>query len=73
MTYFILIAFCAVILLAYIFDISAGRTKIPGVILLILTGMIIGYLSSFWGLDLPDMTVPLSVMGTLGLILIVLE
>ena len=73
MTYFILIAFCCVILLAYIFDITAGHTKIPGVILLILTGMAIGYLSSFWKLDLPDMEVPLYVMGTLGLILIVLE
>jgi Kef-type K+ transport system membrane component KefB len=72
-TYFVLIAFCVIILLAYIFDITARHTKIPGVILLILTGMAISYLASFWGLDLPDMSAMLPVMGTLGLILIVLE
>lgn len=73
MTYYVLIAFCVIILLAYIFDITAKHTKIPGVILLILTGMAINYLASFWKIDVPNLSGMLPVMGTLGLILIVLE
>ena len=73
MTYHVLIAFCVVILLAYIFDISAKHTKIPGVILLILTGMAINYLASSWKIGIPDMSGLLPIMGTLGLILIVME
>jgi potassium/hydrogen antiporter len=73
MTYYVLIAFCVIILLAYIFDITSKYTKIPGVILLILTGMAIHYFASFWKIGIPDMSGLLPVMGTLGLILIVLE
>jgi len=73
MTYYVLIAFCVIILLAYIFDITSKHTKIPSVILLILTGMAINYFASFWMIGIPDMSRLLPVMGTLGLILIVLE
>lgn len=73
MTYYVLIAFCIVILLAYIFDITAKYSKIPGVILLILTGMAIKYFAVFFNFALPDMSGTLPIMGTLGLILIVLE
>jgi hypothetical protein len=38
MTFYVLIAFCVAFLLAYIFDITAKHSKIPGVILLILKG-----------------------------------
>ena len=73
MTYYVLIAFCVVILLAYIFDITAKYSKIPGVILLILTGMAINYFAQFSNIAIPDMSGMLPIMGTLGLILIVLE
>jgi Kef-type K+ transport system membrane component KefB len=73
MTYYVLIAFCVIILLAYIFDVTAKHTKIPGVILLILTGMAINYLADFLKISIPNMSGLLPVMGTLGLILIVLE
>lgn len=73
MTYYVLIAFCVIILLAYIFDITAKYTRVPGVILLIATGMFINYLSSSFHIGIPDMSGLLPIMGTLGLILIVLE
>ena len=73
MTYYVLIAFCVIILLAYIFDITAKYTRIPGVILLIATGMFINYLASSFKIGIPDMSGMLPIMGTLGLILIVLE
>lgn len=73
MTYYVLIAFCVIILLAYIFDITAKYTRVPGVILLIATGMFINYLASSFHIGIPDMSGLLPIMGTLGLILIVLE
>jgi Kef-type K+ transport system membrane component KefB len=72
-TYYVLIAFCFVILLAYVFDITSKYTKIPGVILLIVSGIGINLLESFFKIGIPDMSRLLPVIGTLGLILIVLE
>lgn len=73
MTYYILIAFCAAILMAYLFDVTSKQTKIPGVLLLILTGMAMKSVVDFYGFQIPEINVILPVMGTLGLVLIVLE
>jgi potassium/hydrogen antiporter len=73
MTYYVLIAFCVIILLAYLFEITAKYTRIPGVILLIATGMFINYLDSSFRIGIPDMSGLLPIMCALGLILIVLE
>jgi potassium/hydrogen antiporter len=73
MTYTLLIALCIIVILSYIFDITSKYSKIPGVILLILTGMAIHYLLDYLTISLPNMKNLLPVMGTLGLILIVLE
>jgi NhaP-type Na+/H+ or K+/H+ antiporter len=73
MTSYLLIIFCLMVLMAYIFDITAKSTRIPGVILLILSGMVMNYLASVFGIRIPNLSVLLPLMGTLGLILIVLE
>ena len=73
MTYYILIALCVVIIFSYIFELSAKYTKIPGVILLIFTGMLIHSLTDNFNIKIPDLSVLLPIMGTIGLILIVLE
>lgn len=73
MTYYILIAFCIMILLAYFFDITAKYSKIPGVLMLILTGIGINHLAGYFSIYIPEIAKMLPVMGTLGLILIVLE
>lgn len=73
MTYYVLIAFCVIIILAYTFDITAKYSKVPGVILLILTGMAIKHFTPLFNITVPDVSEILPVMGTLGLILIVLE
>ncbi|KQC06098.1 MAG: hypothetical protein APR62_08355 [Smithella sp. SDB] len=73
MIYHVLISFCAVILLAYFFEITSKHTKIPGVLLLILTGMAINSLVKFYHFKLPEIEGILPFMGTLGLVLIVLE
>jgi len=73
MTYYILIALCVIVIFSYIFELSAKYTKIPGVILLIVTGMLINSLIDNFNIKIPDLSVLLPIMGTIGLILIVLE
>lgn len=73
MTYYIIIAFCVIILLAYLFDVTSRKTKIPGVLLLVLTGMAIKSTDSYFNFEISQIDVILPVMGTVGLILIVLE
>lgn len=73
MTTSIIITFCVLILLAYFFDISSAKTRIPTVILLLLMGWAIRQLTVFLSITIPDLTPILPVLGTVGLILIVLE
>jgi len=73
MTYYILIALCVIVIFSYIFELSAKYTKIPGVILLIFTGMLINSLTDNFNIQVPDLSMLLPLMGTIGLILIVLE
>ncbi len=69
----IIISICVLLLLAYLFDISSPYTKIPSVILLLLLGWLGKNLSLTIGLELPDFSGLLPLLGTIGLILIVLE
>ncbi len=73
MSYYILISLCVIILIAYFFEITSRITRIPGVILLIILGMALNYFFRVIGFTLPDFSLLLPVMGTLGLVLIVLE
>ncbi len=69
----ITITLCILMLLAYIFDITSSKTKIPAVILLLVLGYVVKEASLLLGLNLPDLSSILPVLGTVGLILIVLE
>lgn len=73
MTTAIIITICLLILAAYIFDITSSKTKIPSVILLLLMGWGVRQLSISTGLFIPNLTPVLPILGTIGLILIVLE
>ncbi len=73
MTKTIIIIICCLFLVAYLFDLTSSKTKIPSVILLLLLGWIIKQISIFLELQIPDMTSILPILGTFGLILIVLE
>ena len=64
---------CSLLLVAYLFDVTAGRTRIPAVILLLALGLTVQYVLRWLHISLPDLTVALPVLGTVGLILIVLE
>lgn len=73
MTTTIIISFCLLLLLAYVFDLSASKTKIPSVILLLLLGWTVKQFTLLFGFHLPDISGLLPVLGTVGLVLIVLE
>jgi len=62
------------IIFSYLFDAFARKTKFPSVILLMVTGILLRFIISFSGYDnfeFLDNLIP--VLGTIGLILIVLE
>lgn len=61
------------LLIAYVFDLTAYKTKIPSVILLLLLGWAVKQLTVWFDIKLPDFSPILPVLGTMGLILIVLE
>ncbi len=69
----IIITICVLLLLAYVFDLSAARTRIPSVILLLLLGWVVRQLSVWFDVHIPDISGSLPILGTVGLILIVLE
>lgn len=73
MNYVIIAIVCVLLLLAYIFTISASKTKIPSVILLLILGWAVRQLTDIFHLVLPDLNPLLPLLGTIGLILIVLE
>lgn len=73
MTVTIIITFCVLLLIAYVFDLTSSKTKIPSVILLLLLGWGARQLADLLFIQLPDLSEILPILGTLGLILIVLE
>lgn len=73
MNFAIIITLCSLLLIAYVFSITSPKTKIPSVILLLLLGWIVRQLSVFFNLSIPSLTPLLPILGTVGLILIVLE
>ena len=73
MTITIIITFCVLLLIAYVFDLTSSKTKVPSVILLLLLGWTVRQLTKWFDIQLPDFSLVLPVLGTVGLILIVLE
>lgn len=69
----LIIAVCTLLVIAYLFDRSAARTRIPSVILLLGLGWVLQQFTGLLPFTLPDLQPVLPVLGTIGLILIVLE
>jgi len=73
MTTAIIITLCTLLLLAYVFEFTSSKTKIPSVILLLLLGWGVRQLSQLFNINIPSLAPLLPILGTIGLILIVLE
>ena len=70
----ILIVLPLLVVFSYLFDAIARKTKFPSVILLMFTGIIIRAITNLYGFtDLSFLDKVIPVLGTVGLILIVLE
>ena len=69
----LIIVLCLLILIAYAFDLSSKHTKIPTVIILIIMGYSINQAIVFFEITIPNLDMLLPILGTVGLILIVLE
>ena len=73
MTVGIILTLCILVLLAYVFDFTSAKTKIPSVILLLGLGYLVKQLCTLFNIELFNLGGVLPVLGTIGLILIVLE
>ncbi len=62
-----------IIIISYLFNLVASRYSIPSVLLLIVLGVALKGLVSATGMETPELTPILEVLGTIGLIMIVLE
>jgi hypothetical protein len=72
-TYEVLILLSVLVIFSYLFDIFSRKTKVPTVLLLLATGVGLHLLGDAFRLKSIDFTGILPLLGTIGLILIVLE
>lgn len=72
-TYTTLIILSGLVIFSYLFDLIAGKTKIPSVVLLLLLGISIKQVVEYFSIPMINFSVILPTLGTLGLILIVFE
>ncbi len=73
MTTAVIVSLCTVLLIAYAFDLTSAKTRVPSVILLLVTGYIVRRVSESFNVQVPNLEPLLPIFGTIGLILIVLE
>lgn len=72
-TYSILFAVCGLVILSYFFSILNRLTRIPSVLLLLGTGMLLRYFADKSGETIEIPATLVEFLGTIGLIMIVLE
>ncbi|HEY0977741.1 MAG TPA: cation:proton antiporter [Flavobacteriales bacterium] len=71
--YNVLTFLSGLIIFSYLFDLFAKRTRVPSVLLLLATGMVLRALADHWNFRLFDVQRILPALGNVGLILIVFE
>lgn len=71
--YTVLFTFCGLIILSYLFSVLNRATRIPSVLLLLGTGILLRYLSGIMGFTFHIPPALIEMIGTVGLIMIVLE
>jgi hypothetical protein len=72
-TYSILTVLCVLVIFSYFFDLFARKTNVPSVLLLLGLGVGLRFVSNELEIPVMDFTAVLPILGTVGLILIVLE
>jgi cell volume regulation protein A len=69
----IILALSAIVIAAYVFDIVGRRARLPSVVLLLVSGIVMRWVLDGIGWTMPYLGQLLPVLGTVGLVLIVLE
>ncbi len=69
----LIIVLSLLVLISYAFDLFSSRFKIPSILLLLLLGGLARQATGYFGVQVPYITTILPTLGTLGLVLIVLE
>ena len=69
----IILFLCSLILFAYFLDLSSSLTRIPSVLSFLFLGLLLKEGVKIAGLEIPDLEGVLPIVGTVGLVLIVLE
>ena len=72
-THIIIILLSCIVILSYLFNLASRITKVPAVLLLISTGIGIKYLSKYYGYVEQDVDKLVKILGTVGLIMIIME
>ncbi|SHK68821.1 cation:proton antiporter [Hymenobacter psychrotolerans] len=72
-SYTILIGLSIAVILSYLFDVVARATKVPSVLMLLLTGIALRQAADYFDFALGIPQVVLEIFGVIGLIMIVLE
>ncbi|GAB2787373.1 NhaP-type Na+/H+ or K+/H+ antiporter [Hymenobacter luteus] len=72
-SYFILIGLSLAVILSYLFDLAARATKVPSVLMLLLSGIALRQAADYVDFTLHIPKVVLEIFGIIGLIMIVLE
>ncbi|UOG73019.1 cation:proton antiporter [Hymenobacter tibetensis] len=72
-SYSILIGLSVAVILSYLFDVVARATRVPSVLMLLLTGIALRQAADYFNFALDIPTVVLEIFGIIGLIMIVLE
>ncbi len=73
MSNIILLTITLLLLISYAFELTSERTRIPNVLLLLFIGLVLKELALYFNFTLFNFSPLLPILGTLGLILIVLE
>ena len=69
----VLIALAAIVIVSYLFNLLAKKTRIPSVLMLLGTGIILGAFGKYFDFPQPNVQPSLEILGSIGLIMIVLE
>lgn len=72
-SYTLIALLCILVILSYAYSVLSKTTNIPSVLLLLGTGIAARIAADYWNLDIPFNSEVLTIFGTIGLILIVLE
>jgi Kef-type K+ transport system membrane component KefB len=70
---YIIIGLCLLVILSYFYNLIGNNLRIPSVLLLLGTGVLCKWLATYYGLNFVIPTSAISIFGSVGLILIVLE